>query len=100
MQEYLFIHKTIENKCLIKHNVLENEIREAWQSYDGTVLVTDDREEHRTNPPTVWFVVKTSGVRLLKIIAVIDSDGVAYLKSAYDANQKVINLFRKMGGVI
>jgi hypothetical protein len=98
--EQLYIHRDIVSKCLIKHNVSESEINEAWQSYDGMVLVADDREEHRTNPPTIWFVARTVGGRKLKVIVVIDTDGIGYLKSAYEANQRVINLFRSMGGKV
>ena len=46
--------------------------REVWECFlnrpDG--VCKDNREEHRTDPPTVWFVAPTHIGRLLKIVYV------------------------------
>jgi hypothetical protein len=57
-------------------------VQDTWKAYNGQ-LVADTREEHLTNPVTQWFLVKDRGTgEVLKIAAVIDDDGIAYLKTA------------------
>ena len=69
-------------------------------SYEG-ILLEDNREEHRTDPPTEWFLVRVRKGLILKIVVVIDFDGIAYLKSAYGPpNKGVLRIFKRTGGDI
>lgn len=54
----------------------------------------DDREEHRTDPPTQWFVAETDRGRRLKICFVLQ-DGHVHIKTAYEASDQVALLFTK-----
>ena len=97
MTEDLYISDAIEQKLSNKHSLTRIEVEEAWAAYDGITLV-DDREEHLTNPPTEWFLVKAPTGKILKVVFVPDDDGICYLKSAYEANQAVIRMFKRNGG--
>lgn len=74
-----------------QHHVKEGEVHEAFMNREGPYL-EDDREEHRTDPPTEWFLSYTDRGRLLKVIFVFQ-DGNIFLKSAYDANEKTIHIY-------
>lgn len=80
----LVISPAVRSKLDAKHNVQELEIRECFLNFQGKYLV-DTRENHATNPPTLWFIGETYRGRKLKIIFV-HRDGNLYIKSAYDAD--------------
>lgn len=71
--------------------VTEREVRECFMNRCGRVC-EDDREEHRTDPPTQWFVAPTHVGRLLKIVYVEDDENI-YLKSAYPATRVIQAMF-------
>ena len=73
--------------------VTEEEIHQCFANQDRSFVI-DPREEHRTNPFTRWFVAETDYGRKLKIMYVPDSKGI-HIKSAYDADQHIIDLFNK-----
>ncbi len=89
----------ISNEILLKlkdkHNVSRREVEQCFENRIG-VYLEDDREEHRTDPPTLWFVAPTNQNRLLKIIFVF-SNGNIYIKSAYDAKQHIVDLYEECG---
>lgn len=58
---------------------------ECFATRDRSFLV-DDREEHHTDPPTLWFISDTFMGRLLKVVFVQTQDGAVILKTAYDPN--------------
>jgi hypothetical protein len=67
-----------------KHNVTRAEVLQCFENRTGGLLL-DSREEHQTNPPTLWFVAETDAGRVLKIVYVQRGD-IVFLKTAYDAN--------------
>lgn len=75
-----------------KHNVKPLEVHECFLNIDGPYL-KDTREEHATDPPTEWFVAQTDRGRFLKVIFVF-KDGNIYLKSAYDANERTLHIYK------
>lgn len=83
------------HKLQEKHSVTRREVEQCFENRVGNYL-EDDREEHRTDPPTLWFVAPTNYDRLLKIIFVF-LDGNIYIKSAYEPSQKVIELYDRKG---
>ncbi|MHA6916173.1 ADP-ribosyl-(dinitrogen reductase) hydrolase [Ralstonia pseudosolanacearum] len=91
----LIITPSIKHKLEVKHNVTELEVRQCFLNLCGTYLV-DDREDHRTDPPTLWFVAETDRGRKLKIIFV-PADGNIMLKSAYDASPEVQGIYDRHG---
>jgi hypothetical protein len=48
--------------------------------------LTDDREDHQTDPPTLWFLAPTNKGRMLKVIFMF-KDGTIHIKSAYAADE-------------
>lgn len=57
-------------------------------------LLLDTREEHKTEPETLWFVAATNKNRVLKIIYISDGKSI-YLKSAYQASPDIIRIYEK-----
>ena len=84
------------------HNILEKlkihgvnilEVEEAFFNLNGTPLV-DNRSEHKTRPPTVWFCSVTEEGRILKVVGIPLSGTKEFvLKSAYDAEEREIELY-------
>jgi hypothetical protein len=77
------------------HAVTEDEILECFANRDGASCL-DDREEHRTNPPTRWFVAQTDRGRRLKICYVFDPvTNIIEIKTAYVATDEVNRIYLK-----
>lgn len=93
MIERLFATDKIKKKLKEKHGLDWSEVLGVWQSFNGTTL-EDDREEHRTDPPTQWFVHKGIKIVFLEQVAV---PNVCILKSAFAANEKEKQLYSKYG---
>ena len=49
------------------------------------LYLTDTREDHQSDPPTLWFIAQTDFGRKLKI-AFINRSGVIHIRSAYSAS--------------
>lgn len=78
----------------LDHNVTEAEILECFANRsDGECL--DTRAHHLTNPPTRWFVSETDSGRKLKIMYVLNGEGVVEIKSAYNASAEIIRIYNK-----
>lgn len=87
----LRISEAVLEKLKAKHNVTRREVEQCFENKCGLLLM-DDREEHRTDPPTLWFVAPTNAGRLLKIIFIF-RDGLVHLRSAYDASAEIQRLY-------
>lgn len=70
--------------------VTEAEVFEAFENRCGQFLM-DSREEHATDPPTLWFVAETNAGRILKVMFV--PDGTNTVKSAYDATEEIQGIY-------
>jgi hypothetical protein len=73
--------------------VSEDEILQCFANCSGRYLL-DKREEHRTDPPTHWFLSDTDYGRLLKVVFIL-KDGDVIIKTAYDPNQKEQYIYRR-----
>lgn len=56
----------------------------------------DRRAQHKTEPPTLWFIAETDKRRRLKIVYVEEGDDID-LKTAYDPNMTELAIFIKHG---
>ena len=83
---------SIRRKLKFKHNVEISEVDECFCNREKGFL-EDVREEHATNPPTLWFIAETNYGRKLKVIF-IPSDPLA-VKTAYEPNEKEIMIYEK-----
>jgi hypothetical protein len=91
----LDISSAVKRKLFAKHSVTEEEILECFNNRDGNLL-TDSREEHRTNPATQWFIADTDKGRTLKVIFIIHQDsGRVTIKSSFSPSATVIELYEK-----
>lgn len=79
------------HKLTDKHNVTRREVEQCFENKCGLFL-EDDREDHQSDPPTLWFIAPTSRGRLLKIIFIY-RDGQLHLRSAYDAEEAAQRLY-------
>ena len=91
----LRISATILEKLTERHQVTRREIEQCFENRIGTYVV-DDREDHRTDPPTLWFVAPTNQDRLLKVMFIF-ADGNIHIKSAYEPSAAVVELYDKRG---
>jgi len=76
-----------------KHRVTERDIRECFANTTRG-FVEDDREEHRTDPATMWFVSENNYGRRIKVMFVI-REGDIYIKSAYPATDVVSAMYAR-----
>jgi uncharacterized DUF497 family protein len=91
----IIVSTRVDEKLDAKHTVTPEEVEQCFDNKCGVNLI-DDRENHRTDPPSLWFIAETNRGRLLKIIYVY-RDGNIYLKSAYEPNEDEIRIYGKEG---
>lgn len=91
----LIVSATIRAKLKEKHDVTVREVEQCFENKCGTFL-EDDREDHQTDPATLWFVANTNKDRVLKVIFIF-IDGNIHLKSAYDAEPAAVEIYDKLG---
>lgn len=60
----------------------------------SNTYIVDPREDHRTDPPTEWFISETDRQRKLKV-AFVAKDGNVFLKTAYEPNDVEIRIYAK-----
>ena len=87
----------IRQKLKDKHGVIPEEVEQCFYNRAGCFL-EDAREEHRTHPPTQWFIAETDAGRRLKVVFVEDVDaGVIHIKTAYEPNATEEKIYGKHG---
>ena len=94
----LVISAAVLEKLQSKHQVEASEVRQCFLNRTGKLLF-DTREQHQTDPPTLWFVAPTNRERLLKIVY-IQKDGQVLLKTAFEPNAKELQIYRQFGGAV
>ena len=58
--------------------------------------MVDDREDHKSDPPTLWFVAPTNKGRPLKIVFIF-REGKVFLRTAYDADTIAQSIYDAKG---
>ncbi len=89
------ISAKILEKLAEKHGVAEREVSQAFQNRTGHLL-KDSREEHQTDPPTMWFIAPTNRRRLLKV-CFVQRYGNSFVRTAYEPNQDELRVYRSYG---
>jgi hypothetical protein len=89
------VTERVQEKLTNKHNVTRSEVVQCFANKVGKLL-EDPREEHKTDPPTQWFIAETDSSRTLKIIFIREND-VVFLKSAYEPDQIELAIYKKYG---
>ena len=88
------ISNDIKAKLNQKHGVEEVEVHQCFANITGQLLV-DTREQHKTDPQTVWFIAPTNKGRLLKVCYVPRGD--FYIRTCYPPNETELAIYRKHG---
>lgn len=93
------ISPKVSAKLTSKHSVTEAEVRKCFANIEGGFLV-DDREDHRTDPPTYWFIAETDHGKKLNACFVHEKDESGnvciHLKTAYPPNEKALSIYKKI----
>ena len=88
------ISRDVQNKLHEKHLVSIKEVKQCFSNKHAGDL-EDSRAEHKTDPPTKWFISETDKGRQLKIIYMIDSAGNIHLKSAYPPEGAAVSIYNR-----
>jgi len=73
--------------------VTTDEIEQCFANRSGTYL-EDAREQHKSDPPTQWFIAKTYYGRKLKV-AFIQKDADTIIRTAYEPNKEELRIYSK-----
>ena len=87
----LIISPNVQRKLATKHNVTSDEIEQCFMNHDGAYL-TDEREEHATTPPTLWFIGETDVRRRFQIVFVPEH-GNLYLRTEFTPTPKQTDVY-------
>ena len=94
----IIISPKTARKLKYEHKVTEAEIHECFENRSGETVI-DDREQHRSIPPTEWFIAATDAGRKLKIVFIpLIEDKVVALRTAYPPNKLEERLYEKETG--
>ena len=88
----IVISDVIAEKLQKKHGVCHREVEQCFENRAGGVL-RDMREQHQTNPPTLWFIAETNKGRKLKIIYVQKGSQI-FIKTCYEPNEDELVIYR------
>jgi len=88
------ISARVRQKLADKHNVVFSEVEQCFYNFTGRRFLDDKREEHKTNPPTKWFLSQTDAGRWLKISFIFYEDRQKFaIKSAFEPNDDEFDMF-------
>lgn len=75
--------------------VTPEDIEQCFATRDGKYLV-DSREDHASDPPTLWFIGETYWGRKLKVVFVPRGDKI-FIRTAYAPNGDEVRIYDKFG---
>jgi hypothetical protein len=87
----IIISASVRLKLANKHRVSEREVREVFNDQPDYVLL-DEREDHASDPPTVWFIASTYSGRQLKV-CYIETETDVIVRTAYEPNADELRIF-------
>ncbi len=87
----LITSPAIVEKLQQKHHVCRREVEQCFDNLEGPLL-TDTREDHQSDPPTLWFLSRTNRNRLLKVVY-IQRGSKVYLRTCYEPNEDEISIY-------
>jgi len=92
----LLISAKITAKLTQRHNVTREDIEQCFATRSKRYL-RDIREEHRTNPPTLWFISETYNGRKLKVVFIQVENDVA-IKTAFEPSIEDTIVYERYAG--
>lgn len=87
----LVISPAIEGKLTLKHQITRQDVEQCFINRTRSYLI-DNRLDHKTEPPTEWFIAENNRGTLIKVVFIFD-DGLIYLKSAFPPNSIEIRIY-------
>jgi hypothetical protein len=85
-------------KLLEKHNVTTKEVAECFANGEG-IYIVDEAEDHKTDPPTFWFMAPTNHNRMLKV-CFVRRGGDVDIKTAFEpTSDKHLELYRQIANL-
>lgn len=91
----IIISNKIKEKLSQRHHVTCEHVEQCFGNRDGRFLF-DTREEHASDPATMWFISETNLGRKLKVVF-IPRDGDVYLRSAFEPNADELKIYNSKG---
>lgn len=91
----LIVSADVLVKLRDKHRVSQREVEQCFENKCGTYLI-DDREDHRSDPPTLWFISETNRGRKLKVVFIF-IDGNVHLRTAFEPHPEAIDIYDRFG---
>jgi uncharacterized DUF497 family protein len=91
----LVVSAAVLDKLREKHGVSVREVEQCFENKCGLYL-EDDREDNRTDPPTLTFIAPTNEGRLLKV-AFIFLSGNVHIKTAFEPDMADIAFYERHG---
>lgn len=79
--------RAVAEKLRTKHNLTEKEVMECFANGEGIYFI-DSREEHKTDPPTKWFMAPTNHGRMLKVCFILEAGDIV-IKTAFEPDKPV-----------
>ena len=89
----LIISPAILEKLQSKHGVSRREVEQCFENLEGPLLI-DSREDHRSDPPTLWFLARTHRNRVLKVVYIQKGSRV-FLRTCYAPNDDELDIYAK-----
>jgi uncharacterized DUF497 family protein len=91
----LIVSSSVLLKLGAKHSVTVREVEQCFENKCG-IFLEDDREDHQTDPATLWFIASTNRNRQLKVVFIF-IDGNVHIKSAFEPNEEELEIYRDFG---
>lgn len=92
----LVISDKIKAKLQAKHDVSPKDVMECFWNRIGEVF-EDVREEHRTDPPTLFFISENNHGRVLKV-CYVERAGRIHLKTCFEPSASQLEAYRQLCG--
>lgn len=84
----------IRQKLKEKHDISEEQVQACFLNRERGYLF-DDREEHKTDPPTRWFIAEDDTGKLIKVCFIYFPEDRAFeIKTAYPPNETEIEIYK------
>lgn len=87
------ISQRIVKKLREKHKVSLSEVKQCFMNRQSGLL-EDIRVNHRTEPPTMWFIAETDSGRELKVVF-METKGICEIKTVYEPNEIEVRIYEK-----
>jgi hypothetical protein len=89
----LHMSDQVEEK-LRKRGINQIQLLECFGNQTRSALI-DEREEHKTDPPTLWFIAENDSGRCLKDVFIQLTALDVFIKSAYEPDANESRIYQK-----